>query len=489
MNFRSLSSLLGLIIIVLAFFIFIFFLIAMFAFQEESWRGFIDAFYISFIIGAALVIAGGKIREENVTFREGFAVVGLGWIVIAFFGALPSYITGQIPSFTDAYFESMSGFTTTGASILNDIEHLEKTILLWRSFTHWLGGMGFVVFSLAILPALGIGGMQLYKAEVPGPTPDKLMPRVGQTARILYLVYTGLTVVQVVLYQMAGMNLFEALCHTFGSMGTGGFSPLNKSIGQYGFEGNPQTINIELITIVFMFLAGTNFSLHFKALKGNFRGYLTDPEFKFYIFLIVFATISISINLIQNNKYSESNALRHALFTVVSIITTTGYATEDFDRWPNYSRFLLLMLMFIGGMAGSTGGGIKVIRILTLFKESIIEIARTVHPRKVYVIRFGKIYIPKEILNSMNQFVIIYILLYMIGVLVLAATGYDFETVASMVTACFSNIGPGLSKVGPSQNFAFLPDYAKWILSYMMVLGRLEIFPVLVLSLPKIWTK
>lgn len=491
MNYRVVSSILGIFLLILSFFVFLFYLIATFIYPEEvQGTAFLNSFLITAVFGLFLFFVAGKFNEEEVTYREGFAIAGIAWIIIAFFGALPSYFSGDIPTITDAYFESMSGFTTTGSSILSDIESLGKTVLLWRSFTHWLGGMGFIVLSLAILPALGVGGMQLYAAEVPGPSPDKLVPRVGQTARILYLVYTLMSVVQIICLHAAGMNLFEALCHTFGTMGTGGFSPLNGSIGEYQAKGISSALTYEVIIIIFMFLAGANFSLHYKAMKGNLRVYFQDPEFKFYTAIILFAAFSIAFNLFIHSAYKTWwETLRHSMFTVVSIITTTGYVTQDFDRWPEYSKILIVLLSFIGASAGSTGGGIKVLRIMTLFREAISEIGHIMHPKKIYVIRFGKSYISREVLDSMNTFMILYLICYILALLALAFTGYDLQTIATMVVACFSNVGPGLGNVGPVHNYGFLPDYAKWILSYMMVLGRLELFPVLVLSLPSTWTK
>jgi len=491
MNFRVLSTLLGLLIGILAFFLLIFtFAAYFFYFSEDQAGAFFESFIYTTISAIVFILWGGKVSEENVTFREGFAVVGLGWIVIALFGALPFYLTGDIPSFTDAYFESMSGYTTTGSSILSSVEQLGHTVLLWRSFSHWLGGMGFIVLSLAILPALGIGGMQLYKAEVPGPSPDKLMPRVGQTARILYMVYSLLTIVQFVFLWAGGMNIFESLCHTFGTMGTGGFSPLDGSVGKYTSAANTSALYFEIIIIIFMFIAGANFSLHYRAMKGDWKVYLRDAEFRFYLGIVLIAIFTICLDLYNSSLYgSMGEVIRHSTFSVVSIITTTGYGTEDFNLWPNYSRFLLVFLMFIGGMAGSTGGGIKVLRIMTIMKEAVYEISHIIHPKKVYSIRFGKTYIPRDVLTSMNMYVIVFLFLYGLGILILSTTGYDFETVATMVVACFANIGPGLGKVGPTENYGFLPDYAKWVLSYLMVLGRLELFPLLVLSLPGIWTK
>jgi len=491
MHYRAITSILGILILILSFFLLLFYFIALLIYPEEGQSGaFLYSFLITFGIGMLLFLSIRKFSEDDVSYREGFVIVGLSWITIAFFGALPAYISGNIPSFADAYFESMSGFTTTGASILTDIEALGKSVILWRSFTHWLGGMGFIVLSLAILPALGVGGMQLYAAEVPGPTPEKLVPRVGQTARILYMVYIIMSIAQILALYMAGMNLFESLCHTFGSMGTGGFSPLNKSIGQYAFQGHSSALIFEQIIIVFMFLAGANFSLHYRAFKGNWKAYFQDPEFKFYLFIIVFSVLSIAVDLLRNSVYeSWAESIRHSSFTVVSIITTTGYATEDFDLWPVSSRFFLVILMFIGASAGSTGGGIKILRIMTLMKQAIVELKHVIHPKRVYVIRFGRNYISREVLASMNMFVLLFMIVYVAAILILSATGYDMATISTMVVACFSNVGPGLSLVGPTHNFGFLPDYAKWILSYLMVLGRLEILPIIVLSLPGTWTK
>jgi len=491
MHYRVISSILGIFLLILSFFLLAFYFIALLVYPEESQA---YAFLVSFLVtigsGLLLYLLPGKFSEDDVTFREGFVVVGIGWIIIALYGALPFILSGDIPRIADAYFESMSGFTTTGASILTEIEDLGKTVLLWRSFTHWLGGMGFIVLSLAILPALGVGGMQLYIAEVPGPNPEKLVPRVGQTARILYMVYIIMTVAQVIALRLAGMNMFESLCHTFGSMGTGGFSPLNASIGQYQAQGISNAFMFEMIIIIFMFLAGANFSLHYKAFKGNWRVYFQDPEFKFYTFIILFSVVSIGIDLFRFSVYNSwGEIFRHSSFTVVSIITSTGYATEDFDRWPVSSQLFLVILMFIGASAGSTGGGIKILRIMTLFKQAIVELKHVIHPKRVYVIRFGKMYISREVLASMNMFVLLYMIFYVAAVLILSSTGYDMATISTMVVSCFSNIGPGLAKVGPAHNYGFLPDYAKWILSYMMVLGRLEILPIIVLSLPGTWTK
>ncbi|MDH4201033.1 MAG: TrkH family potassium uptake protein [Spirochaetia bacterium] len=491
MKYKIVSSILGIFLMILSFFLSLFFLISIIIYPEEAqgWA-FLKSFLIVSIFGLVLFLLAGKFKEDDVSYKEVFAVIGIGWIIISFFGALPGYFSGDIPYFTDAYFESMSGFTTTGASILENVESFGKTVLLWRSFTHWLGGMGFIILSLAILPALGIGGMQLYIAEVPGSSSSKLVPRIGQTAQMLYIVFILISLAEVMSLRLAGMSWFESFCHSFGTMGTGGFSPLNDSIGQYAKTGISHAWLFEIIICIFMFIAGSNFSLHSRALKGNLKVYLHDPEFKFYVLLIIFAVVSISCDLFMRGIYASFlDNIRYAGFSVVSIVSTTGFVTADFNTWPEYSKYLLFFLTLIGASAGSAGGGIKILRIMTLVKQGLAEISHIVHPKKIYVIRFGNHYISREVLYSMNTFMILYMACYVLGILALSFTGLDMQTIATMVAACFSNVGTGFGKVGPTHNFGFLPDYAKWILSCMMVLGRLEIFPILVLSLPGTWTK
>ncbi len=491
MNYAILTSILGRLIFLLSGFFFAFAFVGYIIYPLEN-QGifFLAPGFIAAFVGFFLLLAAGKVEKQAITFREAFATSGLGWIIIAFFGALPLFTSGDIPSFTDAYFESMSGFTTTGASILSNIEVLGHTTLLWRSFTHWLGGMGIVVLSVAILPALGRGGTVLFSAEAPGPSTDKIVPRIGETARILYYVYTLLTVVLFLLLLLGGMNIFESATHTFGTMGTGGFSPLNASVGHYARVNNPMALYYEVVIILFMFIAGGNFALHYDGLRGNFRAYWENYEFRFYFSIVTFAILSIALDLYANKIYNSlGETIRHSTFATLSIVSTTGYGTEDFDKWPTFSKFILLFLMFIGGSAGSTAGGIKVIRVMTLTREAFRQIGQIVHPSRVYTIRFGEIRIPKETVESINSFVIIYILLYILGIILLSLTGKDFETIASMIVACISNIGPGFGEVGPSQNYSALPGYAKWILSFYMLLGRLELLPILALGLPRLWIK
>ncbi|RME90134.1 MAG: TrkH family potassium uptake protein [Candidatus Hydrogenedentota bacterium] len=490
MRIRAVLYVLGLLVALNGVFLFLFYLVATWFYPQENQEiPFLMSSGIAFFVGVLFWFIGQGSSHE-IRFREGMGIAALGWIVIAFFSALPMYLSGDIPSFTDAYFESMSGYTTTGASILTNIESLGHTVLLWRSFAHWIGGMGIIVLSLAVLPALGIGGLQLYKAEVPGPTPDKLVPRIGQTARLLYFVYSLLTMLLLVLLYAGGMNIFEALCHTWGTLGTGGFSPLNQSIGTYALRNHPNAIYFEYVIIIFMFLAGANFSLHFRFLTGDFKSYFRDSEFKFYLTVILISAATITLDLMAQSKIDDlERTIRSALFASVSITTTTGYGTEDFNAWPTYSRILLLLLMFMGASAGSTAGGMKAVRVMILLKESFKEVQKTVHPKKVFAIQVGGSVVPREVLKSMNSFIFIYLLIYVTSVLILATTNESLETVASMVIACLSNIGPGLDKVGPAANYAFLPDSAKWALSFLMLLGRLELFPVLALLLPRMWKK
>lgn len=414
--------------------------------------------------------------------REGFAIVTFGWLAMAIFGALPFLITGAIPSPTNAVFEAMSGFTTTGASILEDIEALPKSVLFWRSFTHWLGGMGIIVFSLAILPVLGIGGMQLFKAEAPGPTKDKLTPRIQQTAKLLWGVYVILSAIETGLLMLCGMNLFDALCHTFGTMATGGFSTRNASIA--AFE-NPW---VHWVIILFMVMAGTNFALHYRALTGKPLLYVKDPEFKFY-----FGTLSIAAALVVIFSWTtlsvSGSGIRDSIFQVVSLCTTTGYVTANYELWHPLAIILLIILMFMGGMAGSTGGGMKMMRCVVLLKHAHVEIKKLIHPNAIFPVRFGQRVTPPEVTTNILGFFLLFIVLFILGALVLTALGLGFSTAFGASIACLANIGPAIGDVGPTGNYAAMPLVAKWILIAMMLMGRLELFTVLVLFSRSFWKK
>jgi trk system potassium uptake protein TrkH len=421
--------------------------------------------------------------ERTLRAREGFAIVTFGWLGFSVFGSLPYLLSGAIPSFTDAFFETISGFTTTGATILTDIEELPHGLLFWRSLTHWLGGMGIIVLSLAILPFLGVGGMQLFKAEVPGPVADKLTPRVTETAKILWGVYVLLSAVQTLLLILGGMTLFDALCHTFGTMATGGYSTRNASVGAY------DSAYIDYVITAFMFLAGANFSLHYRFLRGQWWAYRRDREFLVYAGIVLVATGVIGAELWWYNYDSFAEALRYALFQVVSIQTTTGYGTADYEHWSPSSQYVLWILMFVGGCAGSTGGGMKVMRLHLLFKFSVAEFTRLLHPNAVVPVRMRKVAVPREVVTTILGFFVLYIFLFTLGVLLMTLLGLDILSALGAVAATLGNIGPGLGAVGPTDNYAFIPAIGKWILSLLMLLGRLEIFTVLVLFSPAFWKR
>ncbi len=413
--------------------------------------------------------------------REGVAIVALGWTLSALFGALPFLFSGSIPNFTDAYFESISGFTTTGASILSNIESLPEGILFWRSMTQWLGGMGIIVLSIAILPFLGVGGMQLYRAEIPSPVVDKLKPRISETARILWKVYLLLTGLEVFLLWIGGMNLFDAICHAFCTMPTGGFSTQNSSIGQYS---SPY---FDFIIVIFMLVAGVNFALHFKLLKGDLKIFGRDPECRVFLFIVSAFILIVGFDIYGRVYESLIQAFRYAAFQVSSIITTTGFTTADYEKWPPLSQNILLICMFIGAMAGSTGGGIKVMRIILLAKHSYQEIFRVIHPHAVTSVKLGGKPIPSGVLTSIWGFFILYLGLFIGATLIMCGLGMDIISSFTSVAASLGNVGPGFGLVGPTKNFLGIPLLGKWVLMFCMLLGRLEIYTVIVLLMPAYW--
>lgn len=443
----------------------------------------------AFIISMAITSLSGLLlwkffsSKEPIGHKEGFAIATLGWILAAGFGALPFLFAGTFPSFIDAYFESMSGFTTTGATVLTSIEGNPYAILFWRNFIQWLGGMGIIVLVVAILPALGVGGMQLFKSEVPGPEPDRLKPRIKETAKLLWAVYILFSVLQVAFLYFTGMTLFDALTHMFGTMPTGGFTPRNLSIGAYD---NPI---FENIIIVFMFIAGANFVLHYKVLHGNPKSLFKDSEFLFYSGVILFSILAIAIELRFYIYNSIFTALRYASFQVVSITTTTGFITTDYDTWPAFSKSVLLILMFIGGSAGSTGGAIKNIRILLLLKQAYREFRKLIHPQAVTPIRLGDKVVSENVMRNITGFFFLYIFIFVISSLIMAILGLDAFSAMASVAATLGNVGPGLGLVGPMQNYAFIPPLGKIVLILCMLLGRLEIYTVLILVVPEFWKK
>lgn len=424
-------------------------------------------------------------RSQSVmTHREGMAIVALGWFAAGAFGGLPFYLAGTFESVVDCVFESLSGFTTTGSSVLSDIEAVPRPILFWRSLTHWLGGMGIIVLSLAILPFLGVGGMQLYKAEVPGPVPDKLKPRIKDTAMTLWKVYVLFSGIETVLLMLGGMDLFDALCHTFGTMATGGFSTMNTSVAAFN------SAYIDWVITIFMLIAGVNFTLHYMLLKWRPRVMLKDPEFRVFSALVLAAVVVISLFVYFGGNYDTvSDALRYTSFQVASILTTTGYATADYELWPGICQAILLVFMFIGGCAGSTGGGMKVMRIMLLAKHSYKELFRLIHPRSVNRVKMGNTVVQDDVISGVWGFFMLWVGLLVIAAFIIAGTGVDVVTSFAASLACIGNIGPGIGGVGPTDNFAWMPDTAKWVLTFCMVLGRLEIYTVIILLVPEFWRK
>jgi len=413
--------------------------------------------------------------------RDGFLLVTFSWVFSALVGCLPLYLSGTIPGFADAFFETMSGFTTTGASILTEIESLPKCMLFWRSLTHWLGGMGIVVLTIAILPLLGIGAYQMMKAEAPGPSLDKITPKITETARILWFIYMGMTVAETVLLMAGGMNLFDALTHTFGTLATGGFSPRNRSVGYYdsGF--------IHIVVTVFMMMAGMNFVLHYRLITGKVKRVFSNPELKAYLGIFAVATVTIALVLRGRTYAGFGTSLRYAAFQASSILTTTGFVTADYEAWPFLAQAVLFTLTFIGGCSGSTGGGIKVIRIITLFKQGIHEMRTMANPRGVFSLRMEREALSKNMVYSISGFVFLYMFMLLVTTMVVASGGNDLLTSLSSALVTLGNIGPGFGKIGPTLNYAFYPDYIKWFLSFAMMVGRLEVYTVLILFKPRFW--
>ncbi len=422
-----------------------------------------------------------KGSDKEIRKREGYIVVSLGWIAMTIFGAIPFVVHGSIPSITDAFFETMSGFTTTGASILNDIESLPHGLLFWRSLTQWLGGMGFIVLSLAILPILGIGGMQLFVAEVPGPTKDKIHPRIRETAKRLWGIYVLFTLVEAILLFIGGMDVFDSICHSFTTMATGGFSTKQSSIAYF------DSPFIQYVIILFMFMAGMNFSLHYYWLHRKFKPLTNNEEFRFYSLLVLVFTIIVTLGVVFKPNVDIELTFRDSLFQVVSMITTTGFVTADYLSWGIFFHVIFFLLLFIGGSAGSTGGGIKIVRHLILIKNSALELRRLIHPRAVLPVRFNKSTVNQEIVLNIMAFLLLYIGVFIFGTLVLSLIGLDFLTSMGAVATSLGNVGPAIETVGPIENFAHLPAFGKWFLSFLMLMGRLELFTVLIIFSPSFW--
>jgi len=438
---------------------------------------------ITILFGATMTIGFRGAEIADIRQREGMAIVFFGWTAMGFFGALPFYMGCEGLSFTDAFFESVSGFTTTGASIFANIEIHPEGILFWRSYIQWLGGMGIIVLSLAVLPFLKVGGMQLYKAEVPSPVPDKLKPRIQETAVTLWKVYILFTVLQILMLLAGGMNLYEAVCHTFTTMPTGGFSTKSASIAHYN------SAYFDTVFILFMLMAGINFSLHYQMLRGKPLAIWKDAEGRFFLFIALVLVLLVTWNIHGEIYHTIGDSIRYGAFQVVSILTTTGFATADYETWPAMSQVILFLCMFIGASAGSTGGGIKCLRIMLLFKYCYRELFSLVHPRSITHIKISGKPIPEEIIRSVIGFMALYIGLFAICSVILSGLGVDFVTSLTAVASCIGNIGPGFGMVGPTENYAAIPILGKWLLIWCMLLGRLEIYTVILLLVPEFWRK
>lgn len=451
-------------------------------YRESDAGGITLASAICIGLGTTLFLLTWK-SSNDIGKREGFIIVSLVWILFSLMGALPYVITGAIPSYTDAFFETMSGFTTTGASVLNNIEELSHGILFWRALTHWLGGMGIIVLSLAILPVFGIGGMQLYIAEVPGPTPDKISPRIRQTAASMWIIYLLLTVIQTLLLWIGKMPLFDAVCHAFATMATGGFSTKQASIA---FWPSPY---IQYVIILFMFLAGTNFTLTYFAFRGKFKPLFKDEEFRYYTIFTLAFTLIIFAGLLISAPAGVEETFRNSLFWVVSIMTTTGFATVDYMLWQPALVVVIFAVFFFGGSAGSTGGGLKIMRVVMLLKNGYYELKRMVHPNAVIPLKFNMHVVDSKIMNNVLAFAVLYIMIFGVSLVIFMIFEPDMATSMGAVASSLGNIGPGLGSVGPAFSYSHIHPLGKWFLSFLMLLGRLELFTILVIFSPAFWKK
>lgn len=480
MNFRLIIKNLGIVLIVGAASMLPSLFVSV-IYNQNDMMAFLITIITMVIIGFAMYKI--PVKNKNIYTRDGFAIASIAWMLVSLFGALPFYLSGSIPSYVDAFFETVSGFTTTGSTILREVESLPRGILFWRSFTNWIGGMGVLVMMLAVLPAAGASTVQIMKAESPGPDPGKLVPRIGQTAKILYLMYTALSIIQTMLLLIGGMPLYDTLIHTFSTAGTGGFSNMNSSVGAYN------NAYYEVVIAVFMFIFGVNFTLYYQAIKGGIKNIFKDEEFRFYLFTITGAILLMAWNIYGSVFDNVWESLRHSLFQASSIMTTTGFSSTNFDLWPVFSKSILVVLMFIGASAGSTAGGIKCIRFVLLFKTIKREINRIIHPRSVYTVKYGGKTVDNDILSAIMNFFFIYIVIFTGALLFVSLDGFDMVSNFTAVAATIGNVGPGLGVVGPMGSFADYSDASKVVFSFVMLFGRLEIYPMLILFTPTFWKR
>lgn len=480
MQYRTIGRMLGILMMLFSFTM-LPPLAVSYGYDDGQFIAFADAFLITMGIGFLVWLPCRKFRRE-LRVRDGFLITVMFWVVLSFSGSVPLYLSDSPKlSYVDAYFESLSGLTTTGATVITGLDHLPKSILWYRQQLQWFGGMGLIVLAVAVLPMLGIGGMQLYRAEAPGPVKDsKLTPRITETAKALWYIYLGLTILCAFAYWVAGMDTFDAIAHSFSTIAIGGYSTHDLSIGYFN------SVSIELIATFFMFVSGINFALHFTAWRANNPlVYWRDSEFKFYASLMLGVTIITVATLIYTNSYDSGTAIVKGLFEVVSIATTTGFSTADFASWPFVLPFLLFVVAFVGGCAGSTGGGMKAIRILLILKQGMREVKRLIHPNAVIPVKVGRKPVPDRVIEAVWGFFSLYLFVFVVLLLLLLACGLDQVTAWSAVGACINNLGPGLGEV--AAHYGDLPEFAKWVLCFAMLMGRLEIFTLLILFTPTFW--
>lgn len=476
MSLSKVANVVGLLQVFVALSMFVTGLVATF-YGDGDAIAFFQAGAITFVIGWGVYLATRF--DEDVTTREGFAIVTMAWAATAAFGSLPYLFSGVLDSPIRAVFEAMSGFTTTGATVFSDIEALPHGVLLWRSMTHWIGGMGIIVLVIAVLPYLGVGGMQLFRAEVPGPTPERLRPRITQTAKLLWLVYFGLTALLAVLYLVGGMGPFDAINHSFSTLATGGFSTKNTSMA----EMSPF---IQWVTILFMYLAGVNYALHFRAVTGDVR-YLRDEEWKFFTTVLILAAVAVILLNFMAGDATGEQVIRDGVFQVLAIATTTGYVSADYELWVPGARMVLFALFFVGGMAGSTSGGVKALRVMLILKQTANELRKHLHPRAILVTRIGAKPVKEDVGARVVGFVVLYLLICLAGALALALTGIDPLTAIGGSIASVGNVGPAFAGLGPTDNYGWMSGPGLGVLTFLMLVGRLEIYTVVLLFHPELW--
>jgi trk system potassium uptake protein TrkH len=453
-------------------------------YYDDGMQGvFIQSTIITLIIGLATKYLTRKKKSDEVKKREGYLIVAIGWFAMIICSAIPYLMSGVFDGVTNAFFETVSGLTTTGSSILNNIEQMPESILFWRSMTQWIGGMGIIVLTIAILPLLGVGGMELFASEAPGPTKDKIHPRIKETAKRLWLIYVALTLLQTCLLWLANMTFFDAFNHALTTMSTGGFSTKQASIGYF------TSPLIQYIIIVFMFLAGTNFTLLYYGSKLKLKKFWKNDEFNWYVMAVLLLTIVITPIVLMTTNSGIEQGIRTALFQVVSIITTTGYASANYTEWGAFASFIFFLLLFSGASAGSTSGGMKIVRITLLMKNGFLEFKRRLHPNAIIPVQLNGDGVSPKIIYNLLAFVFFYIFVFVNGAIILTFIGLDFQDAVSASITAVSNVGPGIGSINPSASFAHLPDAAKWVLSFLMILGRLELFTIAILFTPYFWKR